>query len=154
MTDYAIRPDDLCGPQIAALIAAHKALMLEHSPPESSHALLLEGLRRPDIRVWSMWSGELLVGCGALKELDARAGELKSMHTLASHRGRGLGKQMLEHLIEEGRRRGYEALYLETGSMAGFEPARRLYASYGFELCDPFGEYGLDEHSVFMSLAL
>ena len=154
MADYEIRPDDLAGPQIAALIAAHKALMLEHSPPESSHALLLEGLRRPDIRVWSMWCGELLVGCGALKELDAGAGELKSMHTLASHRGRGLGERMLEHLIEEGRSRGYRALYLETGSMAGFEPARRLYLKRGFELCEPFGDYAPDVHSVFMSLRL
>jgi putative acetyltransferase len=148
--DFTIRVDDLSGPEIAGLIADHKALMLKHSPPESSHALLLDGLRAPEITVWTMWTGAALLGCGALKEMGERSGEIKSMHTRADRRGAGLGKVMLEHILAEARARGLTALYLETGSMAAFHPAQRLYERAGFAFCEPFGDYTADPNSVFM----
>ena len=154
MSDLTIRVDDLEGPEIAGLIAAHKALMLEHSPPESSHALLLDGLKHPSITMWTMWLGERLVGCGALKALSETAGEIKSMHTLAERRGQGLGRRMLEHILKQAKARSYTDLYLETGSMDGFLPARRLYEAYGFEYCGPFADYVPDPNSVFMRLQL
>lgn len=149
-----IREDDLRGPEIAALLTAHLDTMAEHSPPESRHALNLDGLRAPDVTFWCVWDGPDLLGCGALKELDPAHGEIKSMHTASAQRGRGIGARMVEHIIAEARRRGYRRLSLETGSMAAFAPARNLYARYGFELCPPFGSYRLDPHSVFMTLAL
>ncbi len=149
-----ISPAELDSAAFVALIEAHKALMLEHSPPESSHALLIEGLKAPDVTVWQLNDDDNLIGCCALKELDRRHGEIKSMHTIASYRGQGLGKRMLEHLLLEARARGYRRLSLETGSMDGFVAARRLYEAYGFVLCGPFGDYILDPNSVFMTLEL
>lgn len=149
-----IRPDDLSGPEIADLIAIHARTMLAASPPESCHFLPLEGLRQPSVSVWSMWEDGALIGCGALKALEGGTGEIKSMHTREVLRGRGLGRQMLEHILAEARRRGYSALYLETGSMDAFIPARKLYEAYGFTYCGPFGDYVDDPHSVFMMLRL
>ena len=149
-----IRPDDLTGPEIAELIAIHGATMLAASPRESCHFLPIDGLRQPSVSVWSLWEDSALLGCGGLKDLGNGTGEIKSMHTREVLRGRGLGRRMLEHILAEARRRNYTALYLETGSMDGFIPARRLYEAYGFDYCGPFGDYAEDPHSVFMSLPL
>lgn len=145
---------DLETPEFAALMDAHAALMLSQSPPGSCHFLALDALHADDITAWEMRDGETLVGCGALKHLSATHGELKSMHTLASHRGAGLGRRMLEHIIAEARQRGYRRLSLETGSMDGFIPSRRLYTAFGFEICLPFADYVEDPYSVFMTRAL
>lgn len=146
-----IRRDDLSGAKIQALLAEHLADMHRISPRESVHALDLDGLRQPNITFWTIWSGTDLLGCGALKELDARHGEIKSMRTARAHRRTGVGKTMLIHILHEAKRRGYDQLSLETGSMKEFEPARQLYASFGFTPCEPFADYWNDPNSVFMT---
>lgn len=149
-----LRRDDLSGPEVRALLETHLRGMAEHSPPESVHALDLDGLRRPEITFWAAWQGSELLGCGALKQLGPRDGEVKSMRTAQAHQRRGVARVMVKHLIAEARARGYTRLWLETGSMAAFEPARQLYASVGFIFCEPFGDYRLDPNSVFMTLSL
>ena len=146
-----IRVDDLSGPQIRGLLQEHLRGMTQHSPPESIHALDLTGLRKPDVTVWSAWDGGEILGCGALKALDAAHGELKSMRTSTPHLRKGVARRLLEHIVAEARRRGYARLSLETGSAAAFEPARRLYASFGFRFCGPFADYVEDPYSVFMT---
>ncbi|WP_251551176.1 GNAT family N-acetyltransferase [Neobacillus muris] len=149
-----IKLDDLTGPDIAELIREHLLGMALNSPPESIHALNLEQLRGPEITFWSAWEGNELLGCGALKEIDLQHGEIKSMRTAAKHLRKGAAKRILEHIMEEAKRRGYSRLSLETGSMDAFDPARRLYASFGFEYCSPFSDYKDDPNSVFMTKAL
>ena len=152
---FTIKIDDLSNPEIAELLQEHLNDMHLHSPPESVHALDLESLRKPEITFWSIWSEDkYLVGCGALKELDETHGEIKSMRTKEEFRGMGAGRRMLHMIIDEARARGYKRLSLETGSMAAFEPARRLYSGHGFKSCGPFADYQLDENSVFMTLEL
>jgi putative acetyltransferase len=124
--------------------------MHEISPPESVHAMGLERLKAPDITFWSAWEGDELLGCGALRELDASSGEVKSMRTVETQRRKGVGARILETIIEEASRRGYERLLLETGSEAAFAPAQRLYEGYGFVYRGPFAEYIEDPNSVFM----
>jgi len=149
-----IERDDLSRPAIHELLEEHLRSMRALSPPESVHALDLERLRAPAITFWSAWEGDLLLGCGALLELDARHGEVKSMRTPEARRRTGAGRALLMHIIAEARSRGYERLSLETGSMAAFEPAHRLYESAGFTRTGPFGSYAEDPNSVFMTLAL
>ena len=149
-----IRVDDLRGAEIAELLAAHVALCRASSPPESTHALDLDALRSPAITFWSAWDGASLLGCAALKELDPSYGEIKSMHTVAHLRRRGVGSRLLEHIVDEARSRGYRRVSLETGTMEAFVPARALYARYGFVVCAPFASYRLDPNSVFMTLEL
>lgn len=155
MSGFRIERDDLTRPAVHALLEEHLADMYAWSPPESVHALDLDGLRRPEVTFWSAWSdqGELL-GCGALKEIDARHAEIKSMRTANAHRGMGVGRQMLQHLLRVARERGYRRLSLETGAQPGFEPARQLYAAFGFEYTEPFEGYLEDPNSVFMTLQL
>ncbi len=146
--------DDLSGPEIFELLQDHLRNMRLHSPPESVHALDLDGLRRPEITFWTVWDGGELLGCGALKQLDPNHGEIKSMKTSPRHLRRGVARRMLEPLLDEALRRGYERLSLETGSMAAFDPARRLYAEAGFADCGPFADYIDDPNSVFMTKVL
>jgi len=147
-TALDIRPDDLEGEEIAALLNAHLANSFAQSPPESIHALDLDGLRVPGLTFWSAWQGGVLVGCGALKELDATHGEVKSMHTVATHRGRGVGARMVAHIVAEAKRRGYRRLSLETGSQAAYAPARAFYARFGFVPCRPFADCRDDPNSA------
>jgi putative acetyltransferase len=149
-----IRVDDLSGPEIRALIQEHLRSMFLHSPPESVHALPIDALRAPEVSFWSVWQGGELVGCGALKELDARHGEIKSMRTASGHLRKGVAARMVQHILEEAARRGYRRLSLETGSMAAFAPARGLYARFGFQPCGPFADYSEDPNSVFMTREL
>ena len=147
----SIREDDLRGPEVAALLRAHLDQMADQSPPESRHALDLDGLRTADVTFWCAWDGPAPLGCGALKELDPRHGEIKSMHTSAVQRGRGVAAKILTHIIDAARARGYRRLSLETGSMAAFAPARALYERFGFAYCAPFADYRDDPNSVFMT---
>ncbi|MGB6298025.1 MAG: GNAT family N-acetyltransferase [Rivularia sp. (in: cyanobacteria)] len=150
MKQLEIREDDLTGKKIADFLQEHLDDMNEISPPESFHALDLEALRSPNITFWSAWEGSELIGCGALKELDSKSGEVKSMRTAKTHRRKGVASKILERIIKEAKRRGYNCLYLETGSFPEFACARALYIRYGFEFREPFAEYIDDPNSVFM----
>lgn len=127
-----IRVDNLNGLEICALLREHLQGMARLSPPESVHALGLE----------------------ALKELDARHGEIKSMRTVAAHQRKGVAAALVHHILEEAKRRSYRRLSLETGSMAAFAPARSLYARFEFHPCAPFADYIDDPNSVFMTREL
>jgi putative acetyltransferase len=128
--------------------------MEQVSPPESRHALNLDGLRKPEITFWTLWDGSHLAGCGALKELNPHHGEIKSMRTAATHLRRGVATHLLDHIIYEAKRRSYHRLSLETGAFPYFEPARQLYVRFGFTHCAPFANYVEDPNSVFMTKAL
>ncbi len=149
-----IEIDDLSRPAIHALLEEHLRNMHALGPPESVHALDLDKLRRPEITFWSAWEGEVLLGCGALMALGGGHGEVKSMRTPEARRRTGAGRVLLMHIIEVARERGYERLSLETGSVAAFVPAHRLYESAGFVVTGSFGTYAEDPNSVFMTLAL
>ncbi|GAB3256344.1 GNAT family N-acetyltransferase [Alteromonas gracilis] len=145
---------DLSDPRLAAFLQAHLNDMEPTAPPESRHALDLEGLRSPHVRVWVAVDGDDLVGTVALAEIDATHAELKSMRTDPRMRGRGVASTLLEHALADARSRGVGRISLETGSMDFFAPARALYARAGFVECPPFGAYAEDPLSTFMTLEL
>ena len=150
-----IRVDDLREPGIALFLEEHLEDMRAATPsPESRHVLDLDGLRKPEITFWTVWDGDLLVGCGALKELDPTHGEIKSMRTATAYRGRGVATAMLNHLVGEASSRGYRRLSLETGSGEFFAPARALYTRFGFVDSEPFGDYRPDPNSYFMTKSI
>ena len=146
--------DDLTGPEIAAFLDEHIEEMRSITPPESKHALDLDGLRAPEITFWTMIEDGRVLACGALKLLGGGDGEIKSMRVAPDCRQRGVASTMLRHIIAEARRMELSRLYLETGSFEFFEPARRLYRKHGFELCGPFADYKPDPNSVFMTKTL
>jgi putative acetyltransferase len=149
-----IEIDDLSRPAIHALLNEHLQSMHALSPPQSVHALDLQRLSRPEITFWSAWDGPLLLGCGALKEIDAAHSEVKSMRTPEALRRRGAARALLARIVEAARSRSYERLSLETGAAEAFRPAQLLYESFGFTRCGPFDGYVDDPNSVFMSLRL
>ncbi|HEV7649848.1 MAG TPA: GNAT family N-acetyltransferase [Actinophytocola sp.] len=151
--------DDLTGPRIAEFLAEHVRQLRAISPPESKHALDLDGLRRPGITFWTVLDdtdtdGDTILGCGALKRLDPAHAEIKSMRTSPGRTRGGVASRLLGHIVTEATRGGFSRVSLETGSAAFFLPARRLYAKFGFTYCEPFADYRADPNSVFMTRAL
>jgi putative acetyltransferase len=138
-------------PRVVALLHTHVTRARAETARGSAHALDLAGLRAPDVTFWSVWEGDTVLGVGALKQLSADHGEIKSMHTAETARGRGVGSALLGQIMAVARERGMSRLSLETGSWPYFAPARALYARHGFVECGPFGEYRLDRNSVFMT---
>jgi putative acetyltransferase len=145
---------DLDDPRVIDLLHTHLARARAETAPGSAHALDLSGLRAPEVTFWSAWEGDAIAGVGALKQLSADHGEVKSMHTTEAMRRRGVGAALLRHIIAAARDRAMSRLSLETGSWPFFAPARALYARHGFVECAPFGDYRPDPNSVFMTLAL
>jgi putative acetyltransferase len=145
---------DLCDPRVVDLLHIHLTSARAETAPGSAHALDLSGLQSPDINFWTIWDDETLLGVGALKRLSGDHGEVKSMHTAQSMRGKGAGSAMLRHIIATARKSGMSRLSLETGTWEYFRPAQAFYRSHGFVECPPFADYVLDPNSVFMSLDL
>jgi len=149
-----IRSGGLDHPQVIALLELHAREMSDHSPPGTCHFLDLSGLQTPDISFLSAWDGDVLLGVGALKQLDAASGEVKSMRTAAAARGRGVGTAILDHIVAMARERGYTALKLETGTGPLFDAAHALYRRYGFAPCPPFGGYVETPFNRFYAMSL
>lgn len=149
-----ITVDDPRAGDVRALLERHLAFADEHSPPEDVHALDVEGLVDPAITFVSYREGGELLAVGALKDLGAGQGELKSMHTAAAARGRGIAGALVTHLVDLARERGLTRVSLETGTPEAFRPARALYARHGFVDCGPFGDYAPSASSAFMTLDL
>jgi len=151
---WRIRPDDLTGDAIRALVIEHLTHMRSLSPAESVHALDVAAMREPGVTMFTAWNDRTLGGMAALKRLDAHRGELKSMRTTSAARGRGVGRALLRHVVDIARAEGLASLSLETGSEDEFAAARALYASEGFIERGPFADYVDDPLSVFMTRSL
>jgi putative acetyltransferase len=149
-----IRQGGLDDPRVAALVRHHVAAGRANTEPGSAHALDISGLSAPDIRFWSAWDGDTLMGTGALKIMAPDHGEVKSMHTDEAARRRGVGLAMLDRIVAEAHALGLSRLSLETGSWDYFIPARAFYERFGFVACPPFGGYRADPNSVFYTLDL
>ena len=146
--------DDLTSPKVIAFLNDHMQHMIKITPPGCVHALDIEALKRPEITFWSVWEESELVCCGALKELNSREAELKSMRTLPSHLGKGIASHLLKLILSEAKRRGYHRISLETGSYEAFRPARNLYEKFGFKYSKPFSDYYENPNSVFMTIEI
>lgn len=153
-TALDFRLDDVKGPAIQALLLEHLADMHQQSPAESVHAFDFSRLQQPDMRMWSLWHGPKLIGCGAWKRHSPTMAELKSMRTRSEWRGQGLGSKILAHLVQDAKTSGITDLYLETGSTAYFAPAIAMYLRHGFVECGPFASYVDDPFSRFFHVKL
>jgi putative acetyltransferase len=153
-SEAVISVDDPRKPEVLVILQRHLTFCLSETPPEHSFALDADGLLDPAVTFFSYRDGGTVLGVGAIKELDAAHAELKSMHTTAEARGRGVGRAMLAHLLAVARSRGYRRVSLETGTTPGFSAARAMYVNAGFETAEPFSNYHRTGDNTFYSLAL
>jgi putative acetyltransferase len=149
-----IRVDDLSSPSTQALVRLHLTEMHANSPPKYAFALNLSELQNPALTVWSAWNADEILGMGALKQIDSRSGEVKSMRTHPNHLRRGVASALLEHIILHARARAYGRLSLETGSGPAFEAALALYRRRGFIDGEPFADYTRSDFNQFLHLRL
>lgn len=153
-SETAISVDDPRRPEVRALLERHLGFCLSETPPEHSFALDVDGLLDQRVTFVSCRDGDTVLGVAAIKELDTRHAEIKSMHTAAEARGRGVGRALLSYLLDTAMKRGYRLVSLETGTTPGFAAARALYESAGFTPTGPFGGYPETGDNTFYSLAL
>ena len=149
-----IKTGDFSDARVKALLARHLEGMHATSPPGHVFALDWSGLQQPEISFYALWEGEELLGFGALKQLEPRAGEIKSMRTADAHLRKGVAATILEHIIAEARQRRYTRLSLETGSGPAFDPALELYRKHGFTEGGAFGDYEKSPFNQFLHLEL
>jgi putative acetyltransferase len=152
--EWKIKLGGLSDPRVIALLDTHVKRARAETAPCSAHAMDHEQLGAADVSFWTLCSGEEPIAVGAVKRLSPDHGEVKSMHTAEHARRSGAGSAMLRHLIEVAKAGGMTRLSLETGSAPYFAPARAFYQRHGFAECPPFGDYGDDPNSVFMTLTL
>ncbi|MHA1548357.1 MAG: GNAT family N-acetyltransferase [Alphaproteobacteria bacterium] len=152
--DISICEDDPSRPQVAELLAAHRRFSAANACSQADHAADVASLCASEVTFWSAREGVTLLGCAALREIEPAHAEIKSMHTDAAYRGRGVGTALMHHLLGEAHTRHYVRLSLETGASDGFAAARALYSRFGFEVCGPFHTYPDHPDSFFMTLEL
>ena len=140
--------------EVNKLLKKHFIELRSVSPEGSTHVLDIDGLKNASIKFWSLWEENKLVGCGALKFLEANHGEFKSIRVADDFRKKGYGKKIIHHLISESKEIGIKKLSVETGSGNFFLPARKLFTSCGFKPCDPFAHYKLDPNSCYFNLII
>lgn len=141
-------------PDVLALLDRHLGEMHICSPACHVHAMVAERLAEADVTFFTARANGELAAIGALKALDGRRGEVKSMRAADAWRGQGAGRAMLGHILAEARGRGYDWIGLETGRHPVFEPAQALYRAHGFRDCPAFGSYVSDDFSMCMELPL
>ena len=140
--------------EVNELLKKHFIELRSVSPEGSAHVLDIEGLRDPSIKFWSLWENNELVGCGALKFLEKKHGEFKSIRVADKFRKTGVGEKIIDHLIEEAKKLEVSKLSIETGAGNFFLPARKLFSKFGFKKCSPFAHYKNDPNSCYYSLDL
>ena len=141
-------------PEVNELLTKHFIELRSVSPEDSCHVLDIAGLKDPSIKFWSLWENDALMGSGALKFLDEKHGEFKSIRVNNKFRNKGFGSKVINHLIEEAKKLKITRLSLETGAGDFFLPARKLFKRCGFEVCNPFFDYKEDVNSVYMTLLI
>lgn len=149
-----VRIDDLTSPEVQELVHEHLAGMHGHTPKGQVHALAVDKLRASDVSFFTAWKDGQLCGCGAMRELDAHSGEVKSMRTRAAFLRQGVGQAVLDEIVRTARSRGYRRLLLETGTGKAFDAAHALYLRNGFSWCGAFGDYVATYFNVFMQKTL
>jgi putative acetyltransferase len=152
--NWTFHEGELDHEDVRHLIDQHFAEMRAGSPPSACHVVPVEGLRKPEIRFFTVREGGVLLGCGALRRLGQDQGEIKSMRTADGALGRGVGKAMLDHVVAAARSEGMSRLSLETGSTEQFAAANRLYQKEGFERCAPFADYSDTPFTRFFTKAI
>jgi putative acetyltransferase len=137
--------------EVQLLLQAHHEDMLKHSPIESVHALDLLAFKKPNINFYTAWINNDLAGCAALKVLDDKHIELKSMKTSSNFLRKGVAAKLLTYLLAIAKNQHYEKISLETGTADVFIPAQNLYKRFDFILCDPYADYKEDPYRMFFT---
>jgi len=151
---FEIRLDDLSHPATQALVGLHLSGMLAEVPAQHVTAFDPSAMKAAGLTVWSAWRGDAILGIGALHQLDATSGEVKSMRTHPDHLRQGVAAAILERIIAEARARGLRRLSLETGRTPAFDPSLALYRKRGFVDGEAFGAHEQSAFNQFLHLWL
>jgi GNAT superfamily N-acetyltransferase len=137
-------------PAARQIIAELEAELDPLYPDESQHGYSVDKLLSEGVDFFLVRHGGEAVGCGGIQLFGSEYGELKRMYIRPSYRGLGLGRQLIDRLIEHARLHGVSVFRLETGIHQ--DEAIRLYEGMGFRQIPPFAPYQPDPLSLFYEL--
>jgi putative acetyltransferase len=105
----------------------------------------------PEGRLLLACSGNQLAGCVALRSLGSGACEMKRLYVRPDFRAHGVGRQLVERIIETAREAGYDKMRLD--SLPTMQAAIGLYRRLGFQEILPYGNSPI-AGTVFLELPL
>lgn len=144
-----IQPANLSAPDLQAMLAMHLAAAAQQ---DCSSAFSTARLAEDDVYMFEARGDDgALMGCAALKLMEAGHGEIKSVRTHSDHLRKGVSRALMEHLTRFAGEMGLTRLSLETHPTPAYDAARALYEALGYTYCGPFGEYDDTGLSVFMT---
>lgn len=108
---------------------------LEFQDYEAEFAALPDKYAAPQGRLLLAWRGERLVGCAALRQVDATTCEMKRVYVRPEARGEQLGRRLVERILDEARAAGYARICLDV--LPEFTAAQQIYAALGFTDAPP-----------------
>jgi putative acetyltransferase len=152
--DLIVQRVDIRSPAAGHLVEALNAELSSRYPEAGATHFRLDPEEVADGRgafVLASRSGKP-VGCGAVRRIEERTGEIKRMYVRPGERGSGVGRALLATLETEARALGLSRLVLETGVRQ--PEAISLYERAGFSRIAPFGEYIGSALSVCMAKEL
>ena len=130
---------------------------LEKCLPQSGRILELDGRHNMYCKMeeyfdqfWCLFDGEKIIGTAALKKLDEKRCELKSLYLLEEYHQLGWGRQLLKTALLKAERDDYKEMYLDTLSTS--KKAISLYEKMGFTRIERYNDN--DKADVFMVLKL
>ena len=132
-------PDDL--DTVRALLREYAESLpvdLEFQDFEAEVATLPGKYARPHGRLLLAYDDDRVLGCIGLRALSGTDCEMKRLYVRDAHRGLGIGRKLLDHLLDEAQRAGYSEICCDT--MAFMEAAQRMYLAAGFELTGPYSD--------------
>ncbi len=152
MPAAAIEVESARQAEVAELIRQSDAYLAALYPPASRHAIDLEALAAPDVRLLVARVEGRAVGCVAFALGAAGEAEVKRLFVDPGARGRGIGRALLAHLERAAAQAGVSLLQLETGVKQ--PEALALYRAFGYVERGPFGAYRPDPLCLFMEKRL
>ncbi|MHA7968907.1 GNAT family N-acetyltransferase [Rhizobium sp. CAU 1783] len=137
---------------VLRLLTQSDAYMASLYPAESNHLVDVSSLERPEVSFLVARHAGEIVGCCALVASGDGTAEIKRLFVDPAARGLSIGRLLMEAIEEEGRRLGFSAIRLETGTLQ--PEAIGLYRRFGYVEIAPFGSYQPDPLSLFMEKRL
>ena len=105
----------------------------------------------PDGRLYIALDDKDPIGCIALRKLDEGICEMKRLYVKPSGRGKGLGKLLVQTVIDEAVKIGYKKMRLDT--VPKMKEAIDLYLKIGFKEIKPYRENPI-EGALYMEMEL
>lgn len=143
-----IKPVDLHDQQVSELVSKLDKYQIELYGIEHCNLDSLDVLRKDHAFMLGAYSGDILIGIGAVKLFDHYA-EVKRMFLKEKYHGSGIASSILTGLEQYAKQQKRKQMNLETGHLQ--QAAICFYQKAGYSVIEKFGAYERNPVSIYLS---